>query len=43
MLDDYSIIDGETKAVDEFLSQFKKKYKILKSKYSKTPFYFKKK
>jgi len=43
MLDDYSIIDGETKAVDEFLSQFKQKYKIFKSKYSKTPFYFKKK
>jgi len=43
MLDDYSIIDGETKAVDEFLCQFKQKYKIFKSKYSKTPFYFKKK
>lgn len=40
MFDDYSIIDGETKAVNEFFLKKKIKKVILKAKYSKTPYYY---
>ena len=43
MLDDYSVIEGETKAVNEFFKKIKTKKIIHKAEYSKTPFYIVKK
>ncbi len=40
MFDDYSIIEGETKAVNEFFSNKKIKKVILNAKYSRTPYYY---
>lgn len=43
MFDDYSIIEGETKAVNEYFKKKNIKKLFVKPKYSKTPIYFVKK
>ena len=40
MFDDYSVIEGETKAVNEFFQNKKIKKNFLKAKYSQTPYYY---